>query len=69
MQGAHHGRMSMQVGASLSESAGAVLQFALLPIAKVFVMCALGLLMATPYIGILTAPARKQLTKVLYANL
>lgn len=52
------------MGASLSESAATLLSFALLPIAKVFVMCALGLLMATSYIGILNAPARKQLTKV-----
>jgi hypothetical protein len=58
---------SMGMGATFSESAGTLLQFALLPIGKVFVMCSLGLLMATSYVGILTASARKELTKV-YGN-
>ncbi|CAM6088544.1 unnamed protein product [Calypogeia fissa] len=67
MEGGHHVQMSMKMGASLSESAATLLQFALLPIAKVFVMCALGLLMATSYIGILTASARMQLTKLVFS--
>lgn len=41
-----------------------LLKFAVLPIAKVLVMCALGLLLASSYIGILPAPSRQQLSKV-----
>jgi hypothetical protein len=50
---------SLQVG-----SATSLLQFALLPIAKVLVLCGFGLSMATPYINILTAPSRRVLSKV-----
>jgi hypothetical protein len=52
-----------------------LLWFALLPTGKVLVMCLLGLLMATSYVGILTASARKEgrnsvrSTRVLFMSL
>jgi hypothetical protein len=48
----------------LQQSVGTLLKFAVIPIAKVLVMCGLGLLLASSYINILPAPARKQLSKV-----
>ncbi|KAH8971942.1 hypothetical protein BDL97_02G169400 [Sphagnum fallax] len=53
---------SLQVG-----SATSLLQFALLPIAKVLVLCGFGLAMATPYINILTAPSRCVLSKLVFS--
>ncbi|CAK9216745.1 unnamed protein product [Sphagnum troendelagicum] len=53
---------SLQVG-----SATSLLQFALLPIAKVLVLCGFGLAMATPYINILTAPSRRVLSKLVFS--
>jgi predicted permease len=53
---------SLQVG-----SATSLLQFALLPIAKVLVLCGFGLSMATPYINILTAPSRRVLSKLVFS--
>jgi hypothetical protein len=43
-----------------------LLKFAVLPIAKVLVMCALGLLLASRSVNILPATSRKQLSKVRY---
>ncbi|GJP33622.1 hypothetical protein CLOM_g18139 [Closterium sp. NIES-68] len=43
-----------------------LLQFAILPVAKVLIMCSLGLLMATDYVGILTAENRKILSKLVF---
>ncbi|XP_024515184.1 protein PIN-LIKES 6 isoform X1 [Selaginella moellendorffii] len=48
------------------ESLTRLLQFSVLPIAKVLVMCALGLLMASSYINILNATSRKQLSKLVF---
>lgn len=46
------------------ESVFTLLKFAVLPIAKVLVMCALGLLLPTRTVNILPANSRKQLSKV-----
>ncbi|EFJ37789.1 hypothetical protein SELMODRAFT_73552 [Selaginella moellendorffii] len=43
-----------------------LLDFSLMPIAKVLVMCALGAIMASPRINILTANTRKQLSKLVF---
>jgi hypothetical protein len=48
----------------LGESLFTLLKFAVLPIAKVLVMCALGLLLASSSVNILPAPSRRQLSKV-----
>ncbi|CAI7772115.1 unnamed protein product [Closterium sp. NIES-54] len=42
------------------------LGFAILPVAKVLIMCSLGLLMATDYVGILSAENRKILSKLVF---
>lgn len=44
-----------------------LLDFSLMPIAKVLVMCALGAIMASPKINILTASARKQLSQLVFS--
>uniref|UniRef100_A0A0D6R5W3 Uncharacterized protein n=1 Tax=Araucaria cunninghamii TaxID=56994 RepID=A0A0D6R5W3_ARACU len=49
------------------ESVFKMIKFAVLPIAKVFVMCAFGLVMATKYIGILTPSNRKLLNGLVFA--
>ncbi|KAL2634177.1 hypothetical protein R1flu_005656 [Riccia fluitans] len=49
------------------ESVAALLRFSMLPIAKVLIMCFLGFLMATTYINILPAPARKELSKLVFS--
>ncbi|CAM6032992.1 unnamed protein product [Sphagnum compactum] len=51
----------------LQQSVGTLLKFAVIPIAKVLVMCGLGLLLASSYINILPAPARKQLSKLVFS--
>jgi hypothetical protein len=48
----------------LKESVATLLKFAVLPIGKVLVMCALGLLLATKTVNILPATSRRQLSKV-----
>lgn len=48
----------------LKESVATLLKFAVLPIGKVLVMCALGLLLATKSVNILPATSRRQLSKV-----
>ena len=48
----------------MGESLFTLLKFAVLPIAKVLVMCALGLLLASSSVNILPAPSRRQLSKV-----
>lgn len=45
-----------------------LLKYAVLPIAKVLVMCALGLLLASRSVNILPAPSRKQLSRVRILN-
>lgn len=49
-----------------SESVFKMLKFAVLPIAKVFVMCFLGFIMATKYVNILTASNRKLLNGLVF---
>ncbi|KAL3697079.1 hypothetical protein R1sor_011155 [Riccia sorocarpa] len=49
------------------ESIATLLRFSMLPIAKVLIMCFLGFLMATSYINILPAPARKELSKLVFS--
>ncbi|KAL2634479.1 hypothetical protein R1flu_005958 [Riccia fluitans] len=49
------------------ESVAALLRFSMLPIAKVLIMCFLGFLMATSYIDILPAQARKELSKLVFS--
>jgi hypothetical protein len=48
----------------LEISVGNLLEFAVLPIAKVLVLCGFGLAMASPYINILPAQSRRLLSKV-----
>jgi hypothetical protein len=48
----------------LEISFGNLLEFAVLPIAKVLVLCGFGLVMASPYINILPAHSRRLLSKV-----
>ena len=48
----------------MGESLFTLLKFAVLPIAKVLVMCALGLLLASSTVNILPTPSRRQLSKV-----
>ncbi|KAJ7541936.1 hypothetical protein O6H91_10G082300 [Diphasiastrum complanatum] len=50
-----------------SESITRLLAFSVLPIAKVLVMCSMGLLMATSYINILSPSSRKQLSKLVFS--
>lgn len=50
----------------LKESITTLLKFAVLPIGKVLVMCALGLLLATKSVNILPATSRRQLSKVCF---
>ncbi|KAG0573074.1 hypothetical protein KC19_VG146600 [Ceratodon purpureus] len=49
------------------ESVFTLLKFAVLPIAKVLVMCALGLLLPTRTVNILPANSRKQLSKLVFS--
>ncbi|KAG0560135.1 hypothetical protein KC19_10G156700 [Ceratodon purpureus] len=49
------------------ESVFTLLKFAVLPIAKVLVMCALGLLLASRTVNILPANSRKQLSKLVFS--
>jgi hypothetical protein len=49
----------------LESSATALVEFGLLPIAKVLVLSGFGLAMANPYINILPAPSRRLLSKVI----
>jgi predicted permease len=44
-----------------------LLKYAVLPIAKVLVMCALGLLLASRSVNILPAPSRKQLSRLVFS--
>eukprot|EP01018_Ginkgo_biloba_P037791 Gb_31809 [translate_table: standard] len=48
------------------ESITEMVKFAVLPIAKVFVMCSLGLLMASKYVNILTPSGRKLLNGLVF---
>lgn len=48
----------------LEASAGMLVQFAVLPIAKVLVLCGLGLILTTSCVNILPAPSRRLLSKV-----
>jgi hypothetical protein len=48
----------------LEVSAGTLLQFAVLPILKILVLCAFGLGLASSHINILPAASRKLLSKV-----
>ncbi|XP_057828825.2 protein PIN-LIKES 6 isoform X2 [Cryptomeria japonica] len=50
-----------------SESIMKMIKFAVLPIAKVFVMCGFGFVMATKYINILTPSSRKLLNGLVFA--
>eukprot|EP00246_Nothoceros_aenigmaticus_P000837 TRINITY_DN1106_c0_g1_i3.p1 TRINITY_DN1106_c0_g1~~TRINITY_DN1106_c0_g1_i3.p1 ORF type:complete len:313 (-),score=31.88 TRINITY_DN1106_c0_g1_i3:30-968(-) len=49
-----------------AESVGSALLFAVMPIAKVLIMCLLGVLMASPCVDILNSTARKQLSKLVF---
>ncbi len=49
----------------LESSPTALVEFGLLPIAKVLVLSGFGLAMANPYINILPAPSRRLLSKVI----
>jgi len=51
----------------LKESVTTLLKFAVLPIGKVLVMCALGLLLATKTVNILPATSRRQLSKLVFS--
>ncbi|KAG0611653.1 hypothetical protein M758_7G155600 [Ceratodon purpureus] len=51
----------------MGESLFTLLKFAVLPIAKVLVMCALGLLLASSSVNILPAPSRRQLSKLVFS--
>eukprot|EP00249_Psilotum_nudum_P007552 c2064_g1_i1 orf=258-1499(+) len=55
------GKMESQGG-----SISSFLKYAVLPIAKVLVMCGLGFLMATPHINILSSSGRKLLSKLVF---
>ena len=46
------------------ESAGTLLQFAVIPVLKILVLCAFGLGLASSHINILPAASRKLLSKV-----
>ncbi|CAM6049362.1 unnamed protein product [Sphagnum compactum] len=51
----------------LEISVGNLLEFAVLPIAKVLVLCGFGLAMASPYINILPALSRRLLSKLVFS--
>ncbi|KAH9563963.1 hypothetical protein CY35_05G151500 [Sphagnum magellanicum] len=51
----------------LEISVGNLLEFAVLPIAKVLVLCGFGLAMASPYINILPAQSRRLLSKLVFS--
>ncbi|KAG0566890.1 hypothetical protein KC19_7G095600 [Ceratodon purpureus] len=51
----------------LEESAATLLQFAVLPVLKILVLCAFGLGLASSHINILSAPARQILSKLVFA--
>ncbi|KAH9576199.1 hypothetical protein CY35_01G149800 [Sphagnum magellanicum] len=51
----------------LESSATALVEFGLLPIAKVLVLSGFGLAMANPYINILPAPSRRLLSKLVFS--
>ncbi|KAJ7560645.1 hypothetical protein O6H91_04G138700 [Diphasiastrum complanatum] len=64
------GREILSVAMSMGvqgQSLARLLQFSVLPIAKVLVMCSLGLLMATSWINILSPSVRKQLSKLVFS--
>ncbi|KAJ7570267.1 hypothetical protein O6H91_01G112400 [Diphasiastrum complanatum] len=54
---------------SARESISQLLQFAMMPIAKVMVMCSLGVVMATQRVNILSDSVRKELSKLLFSLL
>lgn len=51
----------------VGEDLFSLLKYAVLPIAKVLVMCALGLLLASRSVNILPAPSRKQLSRLVFS--
>ena len=58
----------MHLGSTDGDPFAKLLQFSILPVAKVLLMCFLGFLMATSYVGILTAENRRILSKVRMAS-
>ena len=56
--------LALQNGGAGGESVLGSIEIAVMPIVKVFTMCALGLLMASKYVGILHASGRKLLNGV-----
>ena len=61
-------RAMMHLGSTDGDPFAKLLQFSILPVAKVLLMCFLGFLMATSYVGILTAENRRILSKVRMAS-
>ncbi|CAM6044527.1 unnamed protein product [Sphagnum compactum] len=62
-----HGPMLGKMLLHLESSATALVEFGLLPIAKVLVLSGFGLAMANPYINILPAPSRRLLSKLVFS--
>ncbi len=60
-----HGPVLGKMLLRLEPSATALVEFGLLPIAKLLVLSGFGLAMANPYINILPAPSRRLLSKVI----
>lgn len=59
---------SMEIPAAAGESVLGTIKIAVMPIAKVFTMCFLGLLMASKYVNILPPSGRKLLNGVIYSD-